>query len=138
LNAGWFKTGDIGSIDEEGFLTLHGRLKELINRGAEKVSPAEVEAALLRHADVAEAAVFGVPHPRLGEDVAAAVVLKPGATATSHLLRTFLSTQLAWFKIPRRIFFLDQLPRGGTGKVQRRILRENVASLRDQRGPDKT
>lgn len=121
---GWFRTGDIGSIDEEGFLTLHGRLKEVINRGGEKISPMEIDVALLRHPDVAEAAAFAVPHPRLGEDVAAAVVLRPAAAATSDELRHFLGTQLAWFKVPRRITIMQDLPKGSTGKVQRRRLRE--------------
>ena len=121
---GWFRTGDIGSIDEEGFLVLGGRLKEIINRGGEKISPMEIEAALLRHPDVAEAAAFPVPHPRLGEDVAACVVLQPRARATPEELRQFLSTQLAWFKVPRRVRILEDLPKGKTGKVQRRKLSE--------------
>ena len=121
---GWFRTGDIGSIDEDGFLTLHGRLKEVINRGGEKIAPMEIDVALLRHPDVAEAAAFAVPHPRLGEDVAAAVVLRPGAAATSDELRRFLGTQLAWFKVPRRITIVQNLPRGSTGKVQRHRLSE--------------
>ena len=122
---GWYRTGDIGSIDEEGFLTLHGRLKEVINRGGEKISPMEIDVALLRHPDVAEAAGFAVPHPRLGEDVAAAVVLRPGAAATPDELRHFLGTQLAWFKVPRRITIMQDLPKGSTGKVQRRRLSES-------------
>ena len=121
---GWFRTGDIGSIDSDGFLTLHGRKTEMINRGGEKISPAEVDEALQRHPDVAEAAAFAVPHPRLGEDVAAAVVLRKGATATQLELREFLLKSLAQFKIPRRIVFVDRLPRGATGKVQRQRLKE--------------
>ena len=88
---GWFRTGDIGSIDEEGFLIVRGRLKEIINRGGEKISPMEIEVALLRHPDVAEAAAFAVPHPRLGEDVAAAVVLRPHASVPPDELRQFLA-----------------------------------------------
>ncbi len=79
---GWFRTGDIGSLDADGFLTIHGRKTEMINRGGEKISPAEIDDALQRHPDVAEAAAFATPHPRLGEDVAAAVVLREGATVT--------------------------------------------------------
>ncbi len=109
---GWFRTGDIGSFDRDGFLTIHGRKTEMINRGGEKISPAEVDDALQRHPDVAEAAAFAVPHPRLGEDVAAAVVLREGATATPLELREFLLPSLAQFKIPRRIVFLDRLPKG--------------------------
>ena len=122
---GWFRSGDIGSIDEEGFLTLHGRLREMINRGGEKISPLEIDGALLCHPEVAEAAAFAVPHPRLGEDVAAAVVLRPGAAARPEELRQFLATRLAWFKVPRRITIVQNLPRGSTGKVQRRKLRES-------------
>jgi oxalate---CoA ligase len=121
---GWFRTGDIGSIDSDGFLTLHGRKTEMINRGGEKISPAEIDEALLRHPDVAEAAAYAIPHFRLGEDVAAAVVLKAGATATPLELREFLLSRLAQFKIPRRIVFVDRLPKGATGKVQRQRLKE--------------
>jgi acyl-CoA synthetase (AMP-forming)/AMP-acid ligase II len=117
--AGWFRTGDIGSLDEDGFLTVHGREKELINRGGEKIAPTEIDNALMRHPAVIEAAAYAVHHPRLGEDVAAAVVLHPGSTVTQDELREFLRTQLALFKIPRRIVFQDQLPKGPTGKVQR-------------------
>jgi oxalate---CoA ligase len=123
---GWFRTGDIGSLDGDGFLSLHGRLSELINRGGEKISPAEVESALLRHPAVAEAAAFAIPHPRLGDDVAAAVVPHPGAQTTPAALRQFLQREVASFKIPRRILIVDQLPKGATGKVQRRRLRESL------------
>ena len=116
---GWFRTGDIGSLDESGFLTLHGREKELINRGGEKIAPADIDNALMRHPAVMEAAAYAVHHPRLGEDVAAAVVLQPGSTVTKDELRKFLSTQLPWFKVPRRIDFQDQLPKGPTGKLRR-------------------
>lgn len=121
---GWLRTGDIGSLDQDGYLSLHGRLSELINRGGEKIAPAEIDAALLRHPAVAEAAAFAVPHPRLGEDVAAALVLHGGAETTAAELRRFLQGELASFKIPRRIHILDQLPKGSTGKVQRRRLKE--------------
>ena len=124
---GWFRTGDLGRLDAEGFLTLHGRTSELINRGGEKVSPAEIDEALLRHPEVAEAAGFALPHSRLGEEPAAAVVLKTGAALTPLALREFLLPQLALFKIPRRIFVVDSLPKGATGKVQRQRLRERFA-----------
>ncbi|MET3844475.1 AMP-binding protein [Bradyrhizobium sp. OAE829] len=131
---GWFRTGDIGSLDQDGFLSLHGRLSELINRGGEKIAPAEVESALLRHPAIAEAAAFAIPHPRLGEDVAAAIVPHPGAQATPAELRQFLQRALASFKIPRRILILDQLPKGATGKVQRRRLRESFDGLLGDQG----
>jgi oxalate---CoA ligase len=119
---GWFRTGDIGSLDGDGFLTLHGREKELINRGGEKIAPTEIDNALMRHPAVKEAAAYAVYHPRLGEDVAAAVVLQPGSMITEDDLRKFLSTQLAMFKVPRHIVFQDKLPKGSTGKLQRQKL----------------
>ncbi|WOH69765.1 AMP-binding protein [Bradyrhizobium sp. BWA-3-5] len=121
---GWFRTGDIGSLDADGFLYLHGRLSDVINRGGEKIAPSEIDAALRRHPAIAEAAVFAIFHPRLGEDVAAAIILHPGAQATPAELRFFLQRELASFKIPRHILTVDQLPKGPTGKVQRRRLRE--------------
>ena len=124
---GWFHTGDIGSIDADGFLSLHGRTKELINRGGEKISPLEIDHALMLHPDVAEAAACAVPHPRLGDDVAAAVVLRPGAGVTAEQLREFLGERLATFKVPRRIAILDALPKGLSGKVQRKQLSDIIA-----------
>ena len=122
---GWFKTGDIGSLDKDGFLTLHGRINDVINRGSEKISPIEIDDALVRHPAVAEAAAFSVPHLRLGEDVAAAIVLRSGMTATPVELRRYLHDQLASFKVPRRIVIRDELPKGKTGKVLRRKLSES-------------
>jgi oxalate---CoA ligase len=116
---GWYRTGDIGSLDADGFLSLHARKREMINRGAEKIAPIEIDHALMRHPEVAEAAAYGVPHARLGEDVAAAVVLRRGSKIQPAELREFLSEQLATFKIPRRITIVDRLPKGITGKVQR-------------------
>ena len=123
---GWYRTGDIGSLDEQGFLSLHARKRELINRGAEKIAPLEIDHALVRHPAVLEAAAYAVPHARLGEDVAAAVVLRTGSNVTSDELHAFLGEQLATFKIPRRISIVDRLPRGITGKVQRSRLNEIV------------
>jgi len=123
---GWFRTGDLGSIDTEGFLTVLGRLKEFINRGGEKISPYEIEAALLLHPSVREAAAFAVPHPRLGENVAAAVVLTPGANTTSKEIRKFLPQHLAPFKIPQHVLVQTELPKGVTGKVLRLQLSKAV------------
>jgi acyl-CoA synthetase (AMP-forming)/AMP-acid ligase II len=123
---GWYRTGDIGSLDEDGFLTLRGRLKDVISRGAEKVHPLEVEETLRDHPQVLDVAVFGVPHERLGEDVAAAVVLRPGASLKAADLRKFLGTRLAWSKIPRQIVFVAELPKGAGGKVLRRVLQEMI------------
>jgi len=116
---GWFHTGDLGVIDAEGYLTISGRLKEIINRGGEKISPREVDEALLDHPAVAEALTFAVPHDKLGEEVAAALVLKPGAGASEQDIRDFLGKRLAGFKVPRRVLFLPELPKGPTGKPQR-------------------
>jgi oxalate---CoA ligase len=116
---GWFRTGDQGVIDAEGYLTLTGRLKEIINRGGEKFSPREVDEALMDHPAVLQAVTFSIPHPMLGEDVAAAVVLREGASATEQELGGFLSGRLAPFKTPRKILFLAEIPKGATGKLQR-------------------
>jgi acyl-CoA synthetase (AMP-forming)/AMP-acid ligase II/thioesterase domain-containing protein len=124
---GWFRTGDLGSIDAEGFLTLLGRLKDLINRGGEKISPDEIERALLLHPCVREAAAFSVPHHRLGQSVAAAVVLMPEAKTTPTEIKSFLFEHLAPFKIPQRVFVNAKLPRGATGKILRRQLSEEAA-----------
>jgi oxalate---CoA ligase len=116
---GWFRTGDQGVIDAEGYLTLTGRLKEIINRGGEKVSPREVDEALMDHPAVLQAVAFAVPHDMLGEDVAAAVVLREGEAATEQELRAFLAGRLAAFKTPRKIVLLAEIPKGATGKLQR-------------------
>jgi acyl-CoA synthetase (AMP-forming)/AMP-acid ligase II len=116
---GWFRTGDQGVIDAEGYVSLTGRLKEIINRGGEKVSPREVDEALMDHPAVLQVVTFAVPHDKLGEDVAAAVVLREGRSTTEQELRGFLSTKLAAFKTPRTILFLDEIPKGATGKLQR-------------------
>ncbi len=116
---GWFRTGDQGYLDEDGYLCLTGRIKELINRGGEKISPLEIDDVLLRHPAVAEALAFAVPHPTLGEEVHAAVVLREGMTASERELRDHCAGFLADFKIPRAIHILNTLPRGATGKLQR-------------------
>ena len=114
---GWFRTGDQGRIDQEGYLALTGRLKELINRGGEKISPLEIDDVLLRHPAVAEALAFAVPHRSLGEDIHAAVVLRSEASESE--LRNYCAQTLAEFKVPRKIHILTELPRGATGKLQR-------------------
>jgi acyl-CoA synthetase (AMP-forming)/AMP-acid ligase II len=116
---GWFRTGDQGIIDADGYLTLTGRLKEIINRGGEKISPREVDEALMDHPAVLQAVAFAVPHPMLGEDVGAAVVLREGLSATEQELGAFLSERLAAFKTPRKILFVAEIPKGATGKLQR-------------------
>jgi acyl-CoA synthetase (AMP-forming)/AMP-acid ligase II/surfactin synthase thioesterase subunit/acyl carrier protein len=119
LKGGWFHTGDQGSLDAEGFLTVDGRLDDVINRGGEKVSPAEVEIALLQHPSVAAAVVFAIPHRTLEEEVAAAITLKPRTQADESELREYLGAGLAPFKVPRRIVALPELPVGPTGKPLR-------------------
>ncbi|HEV8589164.1 MAG TPA: acyl--CoA ligase [Pyrinomonadaceae bacterium] len=119
---GWFRTGDQGYLDEEGYLTLVGRIKELINRGGEKISPREIDETLLTHAAVAEAVSFGIPDRVYGEDVAAAVVLKESATEKD--LIDHCRSKLAEFKCPRTIYIVETIPRTATGKIQRR----NVAA----------
>ncbi|WP_299984780.1 acyl--CoA ligase [uncultured Ruegeria sp.] len=115
----WFRTGDQGSFDEENYLRLTGRLKELINRGGEKISPLEVDAVLLSHPDVAQAVCFAVPHEKLGEDIAAAVVLSEGATIQGQEVRAFVGARLAKFKVPTSVVVLEEIPKGATGKIQR-------------------
>lgn len=119
ITNGWFRTGDIGRFDDDGYLHLSGRIKEIINRGGEKISPREVDELLLQHPAVAEALTFAVPDPRVGEEVAAVVVLRPDAQATEAELTTFAAEKLAEFKVPRRILIRDTIPKGPTGKPQR-------------------
>jgi acyl-CoA synthetase (AMP-forming)/AMP-acid ligase II len=116
---GWFRTGDQGTLDAEGYLRITGRLKEIINRGGEKISPREVDEVLMDHPAVAQVVTFAMPHDKLGEDLAAAVVLREGASATERELRDFLAARLADFKVPRKILVLDEIPKGATGKLQR-------------------
>ena len=116
---GWFRTGDQGVIDRAGYLTLTGRLKEIINRGGEKIAPREVDDVLMSHPAVAQAVAFAMPHQKLGEDVAAVIVLREGAEAGERELRAFAAKSLADFKVPRTILFRDEIPKGATGKLQR-------------------
>jgi oxalate---CoA ligase len=119
FTAGWFRTGDQGVLDADGYLTITGRLKELINRGGEKISPREVDDLLMTHPAVAQAVTFALPHDKLGEEVAAAIVLREGRNATERELRDFVSARLADFKVPRKVVFLAEIPKGATGKLQR-------------------
>ena len=123
----WLRTGDLGYLDADGYLFLTSRIKELINRGGEKISPREIDDALTEHPAIAQAAAFAVEHPTLGEDVMAAVVLRPEASAPVEELRRFAADRLGDFKVPRQVFFVDALPRSATGKIQRNRLAEILA-----------
>jgi amino acid adenylation domain-containing protein len=131
---GWFRTGDQGWVDSDGYLFVTGRLKEIINRGGEKIAPWEVEDVLMAHPAVAQAVAFAVPHVRLGEDVAAAVVLRRSHTATADVLRTFAVTRLAAFKVPSRVLIVDHIPTGPAGKPQRQGLAEQLGLMTPARG----
>jgi len=115
----WFRTGDQGFMDAEGYLTITGRLKEIINRGGEKISPREVDEVLMDHPAVQQVVTFAVKHEKLGEEVAAAAVLREGAEATGRELSDYAATRLAAFKVPRTVLILDEIPKGATGKLQR-------------------
>ena len=123
---GWFRTGDQGTMDSDGYVRLTGRLKEIINRGGEKISPREVDEAIMDHPAVAQVVCFAMPHDKLGEEVAAAVVLREGASATEAELRAFLGEKLAAFKVPKKVLFLAEIPKGATGKLQRIGLAEKL------------
>src|SRR5678815_5101415 len=118
----WFRTGDQGTLDEQGYLSLTGRLKEMINRGGEKISPREIDEVLLAHPAIAEAVAFGAPHATWGEEVAAAVKLKDGETAKEADILAFCRERLADFKRPKQIFITDAIPRTATRKIQRRVV----------------
>ena len=115
----WFRTGDQGVMDADGYVKVTGRLKEIINRGGEKIAPLEIDEVILDHEAVAQVCSFAVPHDKLGEDVGAAIVLRDGAQVTEREIRDFVSTRLADFKVPRQIVFVDEIPKGATGKIQR-------------------
>ncbi len=126
---GWFRTGDQGTIDEEGYLYITGRLKEIINRGGEKISPREIDEVLLTHPSVLQAVAFALPDEKLGDEVAAAVVLEAGDGVSERELQEYAAERLTDFKIPRRIIFVDEIPKGPTGKLKR-------VGLADQLGLD--
>jgi acyl-CoA synthetase (AMP-forming)/AMP-acid ligase II len=116
---GWFRTGDQGVQDTEGYVTITGRLKEIINRGGEKISPREIDEVLMDHPAVQQVVTFGIPHDKLGEEVGAVVVLRDGMAANERELRDFVAGRVADFKAPRKILFMEEIPKGATGKLQR-------------------
>jgi len=123
---GWFRTGDQGVLDDDLYVTITGRLKEIINRGGEKVSPLEIDSILMDHPAVQQVVTFAMPHDKLGEEVAAAIVLREGADASEKEVRDFCSERLADFKVPRKVLFVDEIPKGPTGKLQRIGLAEKL------------
>ncbi len=124
---GWLRTGDLAYLDDEGFVYISGRIKDMIIRGGNNIYATDVEAVLLEHPDVQEAAVIGVPHAVLGEDVGAFVVLRDDGACTVDELQAFCADRLADYKRPRQLWFVDELPRNATGKVMKHKLREQVA-----------
>ncbi|KAD4584857.1 hypothetical protein R6Q59_036361 [Mikania micrantha] len=122
---GWFHTGDIGYFDSDGYLHLVGRIKELINRGGEKISPIEVDAVLLSHPDVAQAVCFGVPDDKYGEEINCAVIPREGSELDEEEVSKFCKKNLAAFKVPKLVFITDSVPKTATGKIQRRIVAEH-------------
>ena len=119
FTGGWFRTGDQGVMDEDGFIAITGRLKEIINRGGEKISPREVDEVLMDHPAIAQCVTFAMPHAKLGEEVAAVIVLREGMSAAERDVRDFAAARLADFKVPRKILIMDEIPKGATGKLQR-------------------
>jgi acyl-CoA synthetase (AMP-forming)/AMP-acid ligase II len=123
---GWFRTGDQGVKDAEGYISLTGRLKEIINRGGEKISPREVDEVIMDHPAIAQVVTFAMKHDKLGEDVAAAVVLRDGQEVSEADMRKFVGERVADFKVPRKVLFLKEIPKGATGKLQRIGLAEKL------------
>jgi acyl-CoA synthetase (AMP-forming)/AMP-acid ligase II/thioesterase domain-containing protein len=128
---GWLRTGDQGFLDEDGYIFINGRIKELINRGGEKISPREIDEVLADHPSVARAVAFPVPHEILGEEVAAAVVLRDGASDSASAIRTFAATRLADFKMPRQLVIVPSIPTGPTGKYQRGTLAKQLGLINE-------
>jgi long-chain acyl-CoA synthetase len=127
ITGGWLHTGDVARVDDDGFIFIVDRKKDMVLRGGENVYCAEVEAAVYQHEAVAECCVFGVPDARLGEEVAAAIVLKPGASLDAETVREHLSTRLSRHKIPQYLWFLGEpIPRNANGKFLKRELRETL------------
>ncbi|MCP5005700.1 MAG: AMP-binding protein, partial [Planctomycetes bacterium] len=124
--SGWFRTGDQGKIDDEGYIFLTGRLKEIINKGGENISPREIDEVLMDHPHIVQAVAFAVPHPTLGEEVGVAIVAEKNNNLTPNDIRAFVKLQLADFKVPNYVVFVDEIPKGATGKLQRIGLAEKL------------
>ena len=119
---GWFRTGDQGFFDQDGYLKISGRLKEIINKGGEKISPLEIDNVLLDHPSIEQAVCFGYEDKMLGEDIATAIIVKEGVNCTEEDLKNYANEKLAKFKVPKKIFFVNEIPKGATGKLQRNTL----------------
>jgi long-chain acyl-CoA synthetase len=126
----WFRTGDMAKVDEDGYFFIVDRKKELIIRGGYNVYPREIEEVIYEHPAVREAAVIGIPHAELGEEVGAAVALKPDADASEAELRDFVKARVAAYKYPRQVWFVDELPKGPTGKILKREIKPRVEASR--------
>lgn len=123
---GWLHSGDLGVLDEDGYLRITGRLKDMVIRGGENIYPAEIEAMFYKHPKIAEVAVFGIPDPRLGEEVGAWIKLHEGERAEVDELKTYAREHLAHFKVPRHIWLVEEFPMTVTGKIQKFRIREIV------------
>ncbi len=132
---GWLNTGDVGRVDEDGYFYIVDRTKDMIIRGGYNIYPREIEEVLYEHPAVAEAAVIGIPHDSLGEEVGAAVALKTDATATPEELRDYVKERVAAYKYPRQVWLVDALPKGPTGKVQKRDITVPAAVPATERTP---
>jgi acyl-CoA synthetase (AMP-forming)/AMP-acid ligase II len=119
---GWFRTGDQGFFDQDGYLKISGRLKEIINKGGEKISPLEIDNVLMDHPSIEQAVCFGYEVKMLGEDIATAIIVKEGMNCTEEDLKNYANEKLAKFKVPKKIFFVNEIPKGATGKLQRNTL----------------
>ena len=122
FNNGWFRTGDQGFFDQDGYLKISGRLKEIINKGGEKISPLEIDNVLMDHPSIEQAVCFGYEVKMLGEDIATAIIVKEGMNCTEEDLKNYANEKLAKFKVPKKIFFVNEIPKGATGKLQRNTL----------------
>jgi acyl-CoA synthetase (AMP-forming)/AMP-acid ligase II len=129
LNGGWLRTGDVGYLDEDAFLYITDRKKDLIIKGGENISPREIEEAIYLHPAVSEAAVVGIPDPVFGEEVCAVIQLNPPAQATEEEIRRHVSKFVTKFKVPARVVFVPQLPKNSNGKIVKRQVRAQLAAL---------
>ncbi|HLY47548.1 MAG TPA: AMP-binding protein, partial [Stellaceae bacterium] len=125
--AGWMHTGDLATLDEDGYCNIVGRIKDMVIRGGENIYPREIEEFLYRHKAIQDVQVFGVPDPRLGEELCAWIKLRPGQTLSADEVKAFCQDQIAHYKVPRHIRFVDEFPMTVTGKMQKFIMRERMA-----------